>query len=200
MPKSPEQNRALRLATRQRILDAALSLFARQGYNDTSVKQIAQLAGVATGLLYSHFKSKDDALRALFERSMDDVRDSFRGAQHVAPQHRIAALALGAVDIIRANLPFWQLLYATRTQPSVVTALHSAIDEWRTSIVATLKQFLAEGGSPEPALDALALFAQIDGMCQHFALDPKHYPIDAVARRVIARWAPPPVANSTTQP
>lgn len=199
MPRSPAQNERLRTATRTRILDAALTLFARHGFTDTTIKDIAQHAGVASGLLYSHFDGKGAALRAIFERSIDDVRESFRGAEHVAPPHRIAAVVLGAVDIVREKLPFWQLVYAARTQPGVGAALGNALDAWSTSIVATLEQFLRDAGSPEPVLDARALFAQIDGICQHYALDPKHYPLDAVARRIIARWAPttPPASRHT---
>ncbi|MEO7966230.1 MAG: TetR/AcrR family transcriptional regulator [Gemmatimonadaceae bacterium] len=190
MPRSHAQNEQLRTATRERLLDAALTLFARDGFQQTSVKTIAQRAGLAAGLLYSHFDSKESLLRAIFERSMDDVRESFRGADHVAPPYRITALVLGAVEIVRERLDFWQLVYHARTQPAVVAALGSALDAWSKSIVATLERFLAEGDAPDAALDARALFATIDGMCQHYALDPRHYPIDGVARRVIARWTP----------
>lgn len=48
----PEKN------TRQRILTAALSLFARQGYDGTTTKDLAQKAGVAEGTLFRHFSNK----------------------------------------------------------------------------------------------------------------------------------------------
>lgn len=44
--------------TRQRILTAALSLFARQGYDGTTTKDLAQKAGVAEGTLFRHFANK----------------------------------------------------------------------------------------------------------------------------------------------
>lgn len=53
--------------TRQAILEAASELFLDQGYNGTSMRQIAQQAGIAVGGIYNHFSSKEDIFRALIE-------------------------------------------------------------------------------------------------------------------------------------
>jgi AcrR family transcriptional regulator len=54
--------------TRQIILDAAERLILSQGYNGTSMRQIAQEAGVALGGIYNHFASKEAIFAALLER------------------------------------------------------------------------------------------------------------------------------------
>lgn len=188
MPRSADQNETLRATTRAKLLAAALSRFARDGYAESSVKTVAADAGVATGMLYSHFDGKDGMLKALFEESMHDVRASFAVAESAAPAGRLAALVRACIAIVREHLDFWRLSYAARTQPAVIAALGPALDEWTASILAALSELLAARGSPDPELDARVLFAQIDGVCQHFALHPEGYPIDAVADRVIARW------------
>lgn len=188
MPKSADQNQALRATSRAKLLAAALHRFAQDGYVETSVKVIAQEAGVATGLLYSHFDGKEGLLRALFEQSMADVRASFAVADAAPAPQRLAALVRSSVAIVREHRDFWRLGYAARTQPAVLAALGPDLVAWTTDIIATLHGYLVELGSPQPALDAQALFAQIDGMCQHFALHPTAYPIDDVAERVIVRW------------
>lgn len=53
--------------TRQAILEAASVLFLAQGYNGTSMRQIAQQADIAVGGIYNHFSSKEDIFRALLE-------------------------------------------------------------------------------------------------------------------------------------
>jgi AcrR family transcriptional regulator len=53
-------------AKRQRILDAAVRVFARQGYETSRVGDIAKEAGVAYGLVYHYFGSKDSVLEAVF--------------------------------------------------------------------------------------------------------------------------------------
>src|SRR3984957_10615769 len=54
--------------TRQRILDVALDLFIEQGFDGTSLRQIAEQLGVTKAALYYHFESKDDILMALHMR------------------------------------------------------------------------------------------------------------------------------------
>jgi AcrR family transcriptional regulator len=55
-------------STRERILDAALDLFVEQGYDGTSLRQIAEQLGVTKAALYYHFESKEDILMALHMR------------------------------------------------------------------------------------------------------------------------------------
>ncbi len=59
-PKAPPVDK------RRQILDAAIRVFARQGFHSTRVADIADEAGVAYGLVYHYFKSKDEVLNELF--------------------------------------------------------------------------------------------------------------------------------------
>jgi AcrR family transcriptional regulator len=53
--------------TRQRIQDVALELFAEQGYEKTSLREIAEHLGVTKAALYYHFKTKEEIIVSLFE-------------------------------------------------------------------------------------------------------------------------------------
>ncbi|WP_255953201.1 TetR/AcrR family transcriptional regulator [Streptomyces odontomachi] len=53
--------------TRQRIQDVALELFAEQGYEKTSLREIAERLDVTKAALYYHFKTKEDILHGIFE-------------------------------------------------------------------------------------------------------------------------------------
>jgi len=59
-------------ARRRDILDAALILFARRGFNETTVQDIAAEAGMATGTVYLYFPSKDHVLDGLHERFREE--------------------------------------------------------------------------------------------------------------------------------
>lgn len=191
MPRTADQNEALRAATRARLVSAALALFARDGYAATSVRAIAAEAGMASGLLYSHFPGKEALLHAVFEEGMADVTASFAMADAATPNARLDALVRASVRIVREHLDFWRLCNATRAQPSVVAAVGPALAGWSGMILSTLRRYLEESGSTDPEGDSHALFAQIDGICQHFALHPESYPVDAVIERIVARWQRP---------
>jgi TetR/AcrR family fatty acid metabolism transcriptional regulator len=88
---------------RERILEAAIKVFAAEGFYNAKVSQIAQQAGVADGTIYLYFKSKDDLLINLFEDRMEMVNANLREAINtestaVARLQRIVKLHLLLVE------------------------------------------------------------------------------------------------------
>ena len=66
---------------RTRILDAAIRVFAEHGYHEARVGDIAEDAGVAHGLLYHYFASKDDVLRTIFVENWGQLIARFRAVE-----------------------------------------------------------------------------------------------------------------------
>src|ERR1700733_3995476 len=64
-PRSPKSGP--RSDKRDRILRAAVKVFAKNGFYATRVSEVAKAAGVADGTIYLYFKSKDELLVSLFE-------------------------------------------------------------------------------------------------------------------------------------
>src|SRR3954470_23546436 len=58
---------------RAAILDAALEVFAKRGYNGSSIDEIAQAAGISKALIYEHFPSKKDLHVSLLERHTQEI-------------------------------------------------------------------------------------------------------------------------------
>lgn len=194
-PRTAAQFETLRADAQDRLERAALAVFARRGYGAATVRDVAREAGVAQGLLYNYYRGKDDLLAAVFRRSMGDVQASFAAAAVDAPPaERLARLVRAAFAVVREHLAFWQLVYGVRQQPDVVAALGPDLHAWTDGVRATLESHLRAVGHPDPGTQARVLFAAIDGVAQHFALDPARYPLDAVAERVIATFAVPPAA------
>jgi TetR/AcrR family fatty acid metabolism transcriptional regulator len=68
------------LPKRDAILRAAIDVFAERGYFNAQVADVARSAGVAAGTVYLYFRSKDDLLVSIFERSMRDALTEGRKA------------------------------------------------------------------------------------------------------------------------
>jgi TetR/AcrR family fatty acid metabolism transcriptional regulator len=64
----------------QRILDAAISVFAEQGFFQSTIAQIAKAAGVADGTIYLYFKNKDDILVQFYRYKTRQIFERFRDA------------------------------------------------------------------------------------------------------------------------
>jgi AcrR family transcriptional regulator len=188
-PRTNEQNQAIREETRARIISAALRCFGAQGYAATSVRAIAQEAGVAQGLMYSHFASKEALLQAIFQQSIQDVYESFAladsGDLTGGPVER---LIRAAFTMLRDKIDFWRLSYSVRMQQHVLAALGGELSAWTTAIRSTLERYFIAEGRPDAAIQAEILFATIDGVAQHYVIDPEHYPLDAVIETLISTY------------
>ena len=75
-PRSKEQIEQIRINSIQNILGAAFKLMAQNGYESTSISQIAKEAGVSKGLAYNYFKSKKDLAEAVL-MNLGDIMAQF---------------------------------------------------------------------------------------------------------------------------
>jgi AcrR family transcriptional regulator len=98
--------------TRERIQAVALQLFAEQGYESTSMRQIAEQLGFTKAALYYHFASKEDIVRALIETMLGEVRDLVEWArgQQAGPELRREVLARWAAIMHHQGLRMFRFL------------------------------------------------------------------------------------------
>ena len=89
---------------RRQILDAAIRVFARQGFHSTRVSDIADEAGVAYGLVYHYFESKEKVLNELFSERwsllLAAIDEADRSA-NLTPRAKLEAVASFIVDSYR---------------------------------------------------------------------------------------------------
>lgn len=80
--------------TRKRILHEATKLFALQGFHGTSVSEIGKAAGVQSGALYYHIKSKDELLWQILISYIENMHESTAKtvAEHEEPEARLRAM------------------------------------------------------------------------------------------------------------
>jgi TetR/AcrR family fatty acid metabolism transcriptional regulator len=90
---------------REAILRAAISVFAHNGYFNSKVADIAREAGVADGTVYLYFKSKEDILHSIFDRSVEDALGAARKQiKHVTdPRERLRQIALLHLERLGAD-------------------------------------------------------------------------------------------------
>ena len=91
------------LDKRRLILDAAIRVLARQGFHATRVSDIADEAGVAYGLVYHYFKSKDEVLNELFTERWSLLLAAIdeADASQPTPRDKLAAVASFIIDSYR---------------------------------------------------------------------------------------------------
>ena len=97
---------------RKRILDAAIGVFAEHGYHGSRVADIAEDAGVAHGLLYHYFASKDDVLKTIFVENWGQLLSRFKAVEETDEPAREKLAGMAKI-----------LLRTWRNDPALVTVM-----------------------------------------------------------------------------
>ncbi|HVE71927.1 MAG TPA: TetR family transcriptional regulator [Thermoanaerobaculia bacterium] len=82
--------------TRNRILDAALELFRERGFAETTMRDVAVAAGVATGAAYYYYRSKEDLVMAFYVRTDQEAAEMFAAA--VAASKKLEKRIKGLIE------------------------------------------------------------------------------------------------------
>lgn len=155
--------------TRARLMDAAVSVFARDGFEAASVNEIARAADVVNGTFYVHFKDKDDIAAAVafriatdvtrqLEAAMTDIDDAIERTS--AATRRFIALASAEPEWGWALFRAIWVMHELRGQ--VTARLRADLIRGRRQGAFTIEvdDFLVETFS---AMTMAALFAQLQG-------------------------------------
>ena len=189
MPRTAEQNKQIRQATRTAIVEAAMTCFAQNGYAHTSIRQIAAQAGISTGLMYHYFESKEALLEAVFENCMAILSgvlvDAYRQAE---PGERISGLLRAMFAMLEDDREFWALFQMLRSQPAITAVVGDAFRRWTRRLRNLFTVELRGAGRDEPEVDALILYSLIEGTIQQYLLDPDEYPLSTVAERIVGEY------------
>ena len=105
--------------TQGKILEAALAMFRERGFDQTTMREIAARAGVATGLAYYYFDSKDAIVLAFYRRAKDALPELLEGAHaHAKLRDRLRALIEIKFDYFHPNRRFFGALMAHAADPA----------------------------------------------------------------------------------
>ena len=191
-PAPTQESDAFRgTAKRERILRAAVDVFAEHGYFNAKVAQIAKAAGVADGTIYLYFSGKEELLITIFrehtrsylqalelrmagvERAEDRLRTAVR--HHLETLGRDRALAVVSQVELRHSLKFMSLF----SQQEVADYLN---------VIRKIVEHGQEAGAfrrnVHPQLAAKAIFGVLDEMVTSWMLSEKDYDLPAQSEQV----------------
>ena len=153
MEKRVRISRAERHAqTREQLLDAARSVFAKHGYGGASIDRIAAEAGYSKGAIYSNFESKEAIMLALLERYADDEIAEFNRIMQLDPTTLKTQLK-DRLDTLNADLDWdvmtMELQLHARRNPAFAEqffAHETRLTEFHAGIIA--ERFARENKAP----------------------------------------------------
>ena len=195
MPKPARNGFATRAAVsdkREAILRAAIKVFARTGYFNSKVADIAGEAGIADGTVYLYFKSKDEILHSIFDRAMAEfIAEGKKELAEIegptAKLTRIAQLHLEKLGADRDLAVVFQV--ELRGSTKFMQEFSAAgFGEYLDIICRTIESGQRSGDFRDdikPIVAAKILYGSLDEMVTNWVLSQKSYSLAPMADEVL---------------
>lgn len=157
----------------ERILKAALKLFAKEGYAATSTSKVAREADVSEGLIFRHFGNKEGLLQAVIENGSDRARALFADAiMTTNPKELIRKTLELPFKVDPADHEMWRLIYALKWQTN--NYMQAITDPMKLALNNAFEKL----GYAKPPAETEALLMILDGVATGILL---HAPDDPEA-------------------
>ncbi len=185
-------DRPERTDKRAAILRAAIDVFAGSGYFNAQVADVARAAGVAAGTVYLYFRSKDDLLVSIFERTMKDaIEEGRRAIAPIAdPVGKLKAIASVHLDRVSRDRNLAIVFQVELRQSTKFMERFSATT--LREYLGMIRQVIVEGQTTgafradiNPTLASKLFFGALDEMATNWILSRRRYSPAADADAIV---------------
>lgn len=162
------------------VLRRAIELFNRQGYDATSVGDLARELGVTKSAVYHHVSSKSDLLKQALDEALDSLEAALDQAHHapgLSPYERLRTAVESSVEVLVDHLPAVTLLLRVRGNSDIEL---SALDR-RRRIDDALAEMVRDAASDgalredlEPELVSRLLFGTVNSLVEWLRPDGRY--------------------------
>ena len=171
--------------TRLIIIEAALTLFSRNGYSNTTLAMIGTEAGYSRGPIYWHFKNKDDLFQAVLAYSQEPLEQLVAQARNgeLAPLATIERFVRRWFDLLVEDPWFRQSFEILLNKTELTDAMAATLKRERKltrRMISTLQELLVaakrDGGVPDAQPTeqlALMIYTQLMGVTQSWLFAPR---------------------------
>lgn len=190
-PRTKKQFEGIRQASIQKIVTAAMKLFATKGYLSVSVKDIALEAGISQGLMYNYFKSKEKLLSHIIDemvREMSMLMEATELSQD--PWEQLKLLIQSPFQVMRERRAYWEMLLPLLVQQEVSSKVRKQLQEMFQSAVVQMEAIFRALKVPRPRQEAYKLGAILDGVAWHYLFVFRdEYPLDEMEKKLLKDYA-----------
>ena len=170
----PKRDTPFLVSQRQHILDAARHCFIQQGYDRTTIREVAEKAQVSTGAIYTYFPTKGSMLSAICMAQAEAQQQALRqvvGNETILHASFSALLRVALAPFLSLSpddlrqrelldLLFW---YESTREPAIGQQLQQAMAQWRQTVATALRErqtqeALAPNVDPEILAEILVCF------------------------------------------
>ncbi|NLS14828.1 TetR/AcrR family transcriptional regulator [Vibrio sp. SM6] len=175
---------------RQKIIDVATRLFATHGFEKTPISLICEEAEVSKGLIFHHFKNKDDLLREVFVHITSIIEEADHQDANVAVNDiRMASLIDSIFDGMMKpqHRKMYQFNFSVMVHPTTRAIVVDLIEERYHGLQMSTEAVFRALGYENPALITKMFIAEIDGIAMNYLLN-DDFPINEIKQEFAKKY------------
>lgn len=163
---------------KDKILQAALKLFAKQGFHKTSINQIAVSAKVSKGLAYNYFSSKEELLLAIINQASGEMSEV---ANSMEPGINYEITLKGFLDqyfnFIKTNKSYLTFQLSLLFQPDLKSIVEAPLQKRGEQLLKKTAAMFRNARVDKPDYQARRIISELDGITLHYLSVFKDYPL-----------------------
>ncbi len=188
-PRTKKQYDDIRKQKKKLIMDTALDLFANEGYYTTSISKIAQKAGIAKGLIYNYFSSKEKLVLEIANRGIEKLIRTFDPDKDgMLTDKEFKFFINENFRMLKENHKYWKLIFAIIMQPAVHHIVIPKYNHLINYYLEITEKYYKEKGYENPKMQAMILGAFIDGISLNYIMNPDAFPIEEIKDYIIKHY------------
>ncbi|MCI0523260.1 MAG: TetR/AcrR family transcriptional regulator [Bacteroidales bacterium] len=202
-PRTSQQFEEIREEKKNLIMNAALEQFANVGFHAATISQIAKHAGISKGLMYNYFRSKEELLAGIINRSLFEIYG------HFDPNHdgyltedEFELFVRKVFNLLKEKSQFWRLLLGIMLQRDVYENIFGSgtitlsvagkpLPQFTENIAAQMSDYFRrkqemKGPDYDPVTEMLMFTNTVKGFAINFIYSDDLYPGDYFDRTIEA--------------
>ncbi|HEV8511624.1 MAG TPA: TetR/AcrR family transcriptional regulator [Cyclobacteriaceae bacterium] len=187
-PRNQLKNAEIRQETMRKISEAAFSLIVRQGFESTTIAQIAREARVSKGLLYNYYVSKEALLEKLILDAMSQGEEVIGTIFSEDPIVTMENLIKWFFKEMRERPDQWRLITEVTLKIDKYKFVHDIVVAKMQGYISLIQQLLTQMGFEDAEGEARLLAALFDGIGMQALVIREDYPLNELEKIMINKF------------
>lgn len=192
-PRKPKDFKNMRKKSKKSIMIAATKIFAKYGFHNASIANIAEEAKISKGLIYHYFASKEELLETIFSQGFPFFDEILKiDKKEINAIEKLETLLDNFIQSLKNNFEFWKLYQSIVSNPVVSQKLDDFKKYYESVfsplLISIFSQLFKNKSPLEIQTEVLIFAALMDGIAFDFIVVGREYPLEAVKQNLLSKY------------
>ena len=171
------------------VIEVATMLFAKNGFENTSITSICLEAKVSKGLVYHHFKSKEAILIEIFTQVTEQMVEMNNDSKSsINPNKQLQQLIENIFSQLKENKHIFQFNLNIMFQPSTRKILNKQIEQRANLLFSAIKRIFDKISEEKSEILSYLFIAEIDGIALNYLSVFNNYPLEKIKNELLKKY------------